>query len=74
MSNTEGINRRNKQIEISNYIVSDMVAENIILSEYIPMDEIVADFLTKALSRVFVVNYRGRCQLLSNGEFNGLDI
>ena len=70
MSETEGVNRRNKHIDIAYHYVRDVVARKLVRKEYTPTEKMVADFLTKPLGRVKFIEQRESCGLVTKEQFS----
>lgn len=67
LSENNGINRRNKYIDITYHYVRDVVSKGIVNLEYVPTTEMTADMLTKPIARVKLEKLRGLCGL-TNGK------
>ena len=51
LAHNSAVNRRNKHIDVRYHFIRKVVEDGIIILDYYPTDEMVADMFTKALSK-----------------------
>jgi hypothetical protein len=55
---------RTKHVDVKYHFATDLVKKKIIIIQYCPTDEMIADILTKPLGTVKLKKHREGCQLV----------